>query len=207
MKSKLLSFLEVHGIKFRVERNGKPAREFDGLFNHEKFTRRQYIGFVPKTDVKPGDWLINSSDERFYVEDIKTDYEMQQPFELKAYYLTEVEHGKLYPPAPEAEHEPEKSVDGAAESEYSDVSYGECVAKLREKIDGLDLADFGDLNASEAADERDALYQIADFIESVLKDESPLTEGILNDFSDVIQRNPWVTVYMSIAFLNWIVGN
>ena len=91
MTSPFSSLLGMQGQKFSIERNDKIVATSKGLSNREKFGRK-YIGFMPGTDIVTEDWLINSSSERFYVEDTETSYYHGRPHQLKAYYLTDVEY-------------------------------------------------------------------------------------------------------------------
>ena len=51
------TLLSMSGQKFIIERNEEFIQEVDGLANWEQSTNRKYIGFIPNTDVKAGDWL------------------------------------------------------------------------------------------------------------------------------------------------------
>ena len=86
--------LQQSGQSYDIERNSQIMFSLTGLSNHEKATQKAYVGFPPGSDIKIGDWLINSAGERFYVKDTVTDYFMKNPNQLKAFYLTEVEFSK-----------------------------------------------------------------------------------------------------------------
>ena len=82
--------LKQQGQLYKIERNSQTISTLDGLPNHGN-SHKQYIGFTPGSDVMAGDCLINSVGERFYVKDTVTDFFMQKPNQLKAFYLTENE--------------------------------------------------------------------------------------------------------------------
>ena len=88
------TFIHQRGIIFHIERNGNIISELQGLPNHEKSTSKAYIGFLPGADVISGDWLINPSNEKFYVKETITDYFMGNASQLKAYYQTSTEYNQ-----------------------------------------------------------------------------------------------------------------
>lgn len=67
-------FINDHGIIFKVERNGSIVSELKGLPNRDNPQSQKYIGFMPESDVKIGDWIINPANERLYVSDTITDF-------------------------------------------------------------------------------------------------------------------------------------
>ena len=83
--------LNQYGQPYSVERNSQIISELIGMPNHEKATAKAYVGFIPWSDLKPGDWIINSVGERFFIKDVVTDFFMKTPNQLKAFYLTETE--------------------------------------------------------------------------------------------------------------------
>ena len=71
--------LNQYGQPYRVERNSQIISELVGMPNHEKSTAKAYVGFIPGSDLKPGDWIINSVGERFFIKDVVTDFFMKTP--------------------------------------------------------------------------------------------------------------------------------
>lgn len=58
-------FLNRHGIMFDIERNGKVINNVRGLPNSDD--GKEYVGFMPGTDVQVGDWLINFVIDRVFI--------------------------------------------------------------------------------------------------------------------------------------------
>ena len=85
-------FLNRHGIMFDIERNGKVINNVRGLPNSDD--GKEYVGFMPGTDVQVGDWLINPSGDRFYVEKRKTEYILSNPSYVAAYTVLESDYKK-----------------------------------------------------------------------------------------------------------------
>ncbi|MDW8517593.1 hypothetical protein [Priestia flexa] len=88
-------FMEMGGEKFEVFRNGEKISEVEGLPNREETTQKAYVGFYPSTDIKPGDWIRGkTSNNHFFIEDIKSHIVHGKVFQKKGYYLTEIEYKK-----------------------------------------------------------------------------------------------------------------
>ena len=81
--------LKQLGQPFEIERNEQIINNLKGLVNREIDTKRDYVGFMPKSDIKAGDWIVNPANERFYVEDAITAYERKFPLELRAFIVSE----------------------------------------------------------------------------------------------------------------------
>lgn len=92
----LRRFMKMGGEKFEVYRNNKKISEVEGLLNHEESSKKAFVGFYPETDIKPGDWIRGVvSNNYLFIEDIKTDVVHGKAFQLKGYYLTEVEYKRI----------------------------------------------------------------------------------------------------------------
>lgn len=77
-------------VKMRIERNGEIVATLQGLPNHEKATRRAYIGFEPGSDIQIGDVVINPANERFHIIDVRNSF--VRAIQIKAYSLSETEY-------------------------------------------------------------------------------------------------------------------
>lgn len=92
----LRRFMKIGGEKFEVFRNDERISEVEGLPNHEEATKKAYVGFYPTTDIKPGDWIRGkTSNNYFFIEDIKTHIVHGKALQQKGYYLTEIEYKKI----------------------------------------------------------------------------------------------------------------
>ena len=80
------------GILFKIERNGSVISELKGTQNYEPSTSKRFVGFMPGSDVQPGDRLINPANERLFVYDTLTDFLNNKMNQLKAYYQTVAEY-------------------------------------------------------------------------------------------------------------------
>lgn len=60
---------------------------------------KRVVRFRPKTDVRPGDWLIAGSGKRYYVHDTDAHMFQQQPHALVASYRTEAEQEAAQTPS------------------------------------------------------------------------------------------------------------
>lgn len=48
-------FIDMHGIQFKIERNGQIISSAPGITNHESATAKAYIGMLKDADVNSGD--------------------------------------------------------------------------------------------------------------------------------------------------------
>lgn len=88
--------MRMGGEFFDVIRNEKIVGKVEGLPNHEKDSRRKYVGFYEGSDVRSGDWIEgHKSNNRFYIEDLITEIVHGKVLQVKGYYLTKTEYEKL----------------------------------------------------------------------------------------------------------------
>ena len=186
-------FINDRGIMFKVERDGSIVSELKGLPNHEKSTSRRYIGFIPDSDVRAGDWLVNPANERLYVSDSITDFFLQQKNQLKAYYQTVAEHN--------------------AKTEKASAIFN--IGNATNSVIGMQSAVTMNINssiqeakeqiASSDSDDKDELQQIISLLEMVVNNQVPAQKGLLSKFTSVIQRNSWIASPISSILLNWLL--
>lgn len=187
------SFLAMHGQPYSVERNSKVTESLSGLPNHEAATRKAYIGFRPGSDIKPGDWLINSFGERFYIKDISTDFFLQRPNQLKAYYLTEVEFAEK-PSTPAATIFNIGSATGSVIGTQTSVTlnYQTTMQQLHDQVSSVDSPD------------KEQLEKLISMLEMITNGDVPAQKGILSKFSAVMERNSWITGSIASTLLSWL---
>lgn len=192
MRNPFISFLKRHGQKYSIERNGEIVFEIDGLPNHETTTGRQYIGFMPGSDVLANDWLINTVGERFYVSDVKTTFVLKEPHCLNAYYLTEFEQQKSLQTG-----NPTFNIQNAYGSVIGTQSsvilnYNDSIQHLKDQI-----------NSTESND-KEELKQLCSLLEMVVNNQVPVQKGLLTKFSAVMERNSWITSAITSTLLGWL---
>ena len=187
------TFIKQRGIIFHVERNGHIISDLKGLPNHEQSTSKAYIGFLPNSDVTVGDWLINPSNERFYVKDTITDFFLGEASQLKAYYQT----------ASEVNSSPSATTifnigtaNGSVIGSQSNVilNYNEALQGIKEQV------------ASTTSSDREELQQIVTLLEMVVNNQVPPQKGLLSKFSAVMERNSWITSAISSTLLGWLTS-
>lgn len=184
-----------HGITFQIERNGNTINSTIGLPNHEKATSRQYIGFLPETDIQPNDWVINPNNDRLFIEDVKTSYGFGEIQQYKAFYLTEAEYKKL-------NHQNAQTVFNIASATGSVIgtqsvvnfNYTNTISELRNQIDSFDSPDKEDLS------------KITSLLEMITNNELPPQKGMFSKFADVLKRNSWFSTPMMSALFSWLTS-
>lgn len=187
------TFITQRGINFRVERNNCVVAEIKGLPNHEQSTSKAYIGFLPDSDIISGDWLINPSNERFYVKDTMTDYFMNKASQLKAYYQTVAEYNST---STATNIFNIGTANGSIIGTQANVSlnYNESIQNAKEQISSTDSPD------------KEELQQLISLLEMVVNNQVPPQKGLLSKFSAVMERNSWITGAISSTLLGWLMS-
>ena len=184
-------FLNQHGIHYQIERNGNIISTLTGLKNQESHTSKAFIGFLPNSDIQKDDCLINPSGDRFVVVSTETDYFKKQPFQLKAYYLTDTEYQKSF------------STVFNISNAYGSVIGTQANVALNYN-DSLDTA--RKLISESDSSDKEELQQIISLLEMVINNQVPAQKGLLSRFSDVMERNSWITGSISGALLSWLMS-
>ena len=194
MDFNLESFFALGGVEYQVFRNNSVIAKETGIPNHEKATSNKYIGFRPLTDIKPGDCLINPVNEKLYVVDIQTDIHRGQPFQLKAYYQTEVEYSA--PTTPQSTifniNNANNSVIG--NNNVLNINYTDCLQKLKKSIENSNEAD------------KEELSKIVSLLELIVEDNIPVKKGLLSKFSDIIAKHSWLASQITTLLLSWLTS-
>lgn len=187
------TFITGRGIMFRVERNGCIISEIQGLPNHEKSTSKAYVGFMPKSDVVSGDWIINPANEKLYVKDTATDFFMGEASQLKAYYQTVAEYNSTTTATNIFNI---GTANGSIIGTQANVTlnYNESIQNAKEQI------------ASSDSPDKEELQQIISLLEMVVNNQVPPQKGLFSKFSAVMERNSWITSAISSTLLGWLMS-
>lgn len=182
-----------NGIMFSIERSGSSPPPEKGMMTREQATRKRYIGFMPNTKIEIGDWLINPSGDRFFVYDKENVSVCGNPFQLKCYIQTEVEHNT------EAKENLVFNIGSATGSVIGTQSvvnfnYSNTISELRNQIDSSDSPD------------KTELAKITNLLEMITNNELPPQKGMFSKFSDVLKRNSWFATPMMSAFFGWLTS-
>ena len=188
-------FLAMDGQQYSIERNGNIVDVHDGLDNCDEH-KDAYVGFLPGTDIKTGDWLINTSGEKFYVYDVKTVYINHSPNELQAFYETESSHNRSKQ-ASISNTFNVSNVNNSVIGNYNSatISYNDALMNLKNTVDSSNSADKAELQ------------EIIKLLEMILNDKVPASKGILSKFSEVMERNSWITSSVAGVILSWLTNH
>ena len=186
-------FLNRHGIMFDIERNGKVINNVRGLPNSDD--GKEYVGFMPGTDVQVGDWLINPSGDRFYVEKRKTEYILSNPSYVAAYTVLESDYKK------ESSQQQQQTIINVGEAHHSilgsqqnatiNVCSAEDLAKLIDQHDSCD---------------KELLKEMLSMLNDAISNKEPVKKGFLSKFAGVLQRNEWITAPVATFFLEYFLS-
>ena len=185
-------FLQNFGQEFSVERNGEVVATHEGLPNKESNGGTKYIGFRPGVDIQPGDWVINTSGERFYVKNRETQSPFGKPYQLKIYYDTEFDYNRQQSTTQTVFNITNAS--GSVIGNYNNVSisYTKTLNELRDKVENNDSPD------------KTELQNIVKLLEMIVDNKVPVSKGIFSKFSDVMERHSWITSAIASTILTWM---
>lgn len=192
MPSSLEQFMDMGGEVFIILRDGRQAHEAKGLPNHERPSGRSYVGFLPGTDVRPGDWIRGkTSGNEFYVVDTVTDVVHGKPFQLKAFCLTRAELAQR-----QRTEVPTFSIQTAVGSIIGTQMSAHVVFTLP------------DLEALVRHHGLEHDHDIRLLIDELKKMERQpaVTKGCLARFSDLLAKHAWLSSAVAQALLSWLLS-
>ena len=189
------TFLEMGGQKFDVERNDVIIATYDVLTNTSS-SGEKYIGFHPTCDIQCGDWLINSVGERFYVRDKKTDYVAREPNQLKIYYDTEAQY-KINKNQTSSTVYNIGTANSSVFGNHNNfsISYNESLSNLKNEVQNSDSTD------------KEELQEIVQLLEMIVNNKVPASKGIFSKFSEIMERNSWITGSVMSTILSWLTSH
>lgn len=186
--------ISERGIVYRIERNGSIIGEVKGLQNFSKDTSRNYVGFMPESDVHIGDWIINPMNEKFFVVDVITSFSFGKESELQAYYQTIAEYNSKQAEQKNIFH---------VENAYGSVIGTQSTVSINYTQSLLDAKNH--LNSCNSPD-KEELQQIISLLEMIVNNQVPVQKGLFSKFSNVMERNSWITGTISSALLSWLTS-
>ena len=178
-------------VKMRIERNGEIVATLQGLPNHEKATRRAYIGFEPGSDIQIGDVVINPANERFHIIDVRNSF--VRAIQIKAYSLSETEYTQS-----REKHETAVYNIGNAygsvigNSSNATINYQMGFQEMRERA------------AFENTPDREQVEKLISLVEMMVNGEVPAQKGLLSRFSETMEKHSWLTSSISSLLLSWL---
>lgn len=185
--------LNQYGQPYRVERNSQIISELVGMPNHEKSTAKAYVGFIPGSDLKPGDWIINSVGERFFIKDVVTDFFMKTPNQLKAFYLTETEFNTQQKTSGTTVFNIGTATGSVIGTQsIVNMNYNDSIQDAKNRLE------------SSTSPDKEDLKQIINLLEMVVNNQVPVSKGLFSRFSEIMERNSWITNSISSALINWL---
>lgn len=185
------ALLRQLGQTFQIERNGEIVETTKGLVNRENDTKRDYIGFMPGSNVKPGDWVINSVNERLFIEDTLTAFERTSPLELRAFTVTESKFNSKSE-APISFHVQNAYGSVIGTQTTVNMKYTNSIKDAREQLENSNSPD------------KEELSQIITLLEMIVNEQVTPHKGLFSKFSAIMERNSWITGSISSALLGWL---
>lgn len=182
------------GINYSVQRQLEQDRTEKGLINREKSTGRAYIGFMPGTDIKTGDTLINPSGDVFYIIETLTDSFQGKPHQLKAYYQTERER-QMSAQASKTVFNIQNAYGSVIGNENcATINYNTSIQTLKEHVKQSDSPD------------KESMEKIVSLLEMMVNNQVPPSKGLFSKFSDVMERHSWLSSSVAATILGWLMS-
>ena len=193
MHPSIHSFLGVSGQNFEIERDGEVINSLRGMFSAGG--TQKYIAFPPDTDVCANDWIVDQFGKRYYVEDTHHQMSNNFPFQIKAYYLTEVQLKQKKQEPQNAPifniNSPQNSVIGI-NSDFTVNNYMDTLNELKKDI------------VESSSPDKAELQKIVDLLEEILNGNEPIKKGMFAKFKDAMERNSWITGSVASAILSYL---
>ena len=176
MRNPLESLIKRLGSMYSIERDNGSVDPVKGLINQEQSTGKRYIGFLPGTDIQVDDWLTNPSGDRFYVIDKEAEHQKKA--------LTT---GPIF------------NIGSATGSiigtqVHASLNYSDSINQMKEQVQ------------SSSSPDKDDLQQLLSLLEMLVNDRIPAQKGMFSKFSDVMERNSWITSAISSTLLGWLMS-
>lgn len=187
-------FLNSHGQKFQIERDGNIVHTLEGLENYNSNTNENLIQFVPGSDVKIGDWVINDQGERFYIIDTRTNRFRKEIISLDCSYLTQAQYSQKQSPSSVTFNIGSASNSIIGTQGIATLNYSSSIDNMRARI------------ASEGGQDSDELNRIADLLEMIVNNQIPASKGLFSKFSSVMERHSWLSSAISSALISWLMA-
>ena len=186
-------FITTRGTVFRIERNGEFISTALGLPNHEKATQKPYIGMLQDADVNIGDWLVNPANDRFLVKDKIADFAFNEFQQYKIFYLTEAQ-AKKDSSAPASTIFNIGTATGSVIGTQSvvNMNYNDSIQNAKKQLENSSSPDKEDLK------------QLINLLEMIVNNQVPVSKGLFSRFSEIMERNSWITGSISSALISWL---
>ena len=153
---------------FDIERNGKVINNVRGLPNSDN--GKEYVGFMPGTDVQVGDWLINPSGDRFYVEKRKTEYILSNPSYVAAYTVLESDYKK------ESSQQQQQTIINVGEAHHSILG-----SQQNATINGCSAEDLAKLIDQHDSCDKELLKEMLSMLNDAISNKEPIKKDFFQN--------------------------
>lgn len=188
------SFLRTMGINYLVRRQDCADRSEKGLINREQDTKRAFIGFRPKTDIKIGDILENPAGDLFYITEVRTQYFQGRAHSLMAYYETDIERKNRQQATQSVFNIGTAYGSIIGNENQAIINYNSSIQDLKEKIEQSDSPD------------KESMEKIVSLLEMVVNNQVPPSKGLFSKFSEVMERHSWLSNSVAGTILAWLTS-
>lgn len=177
--------MEGIGKKVSVERNSVEALSAIAIYEREE---KRFV-FYSSEDIKKDDIIIDSTGNRFYVTEIEIPEVHQEPLALYAYISTGEKQNVASIAHPQINiNNAYNSAIGTQGSVTMNINF--CFDEMREEV------------RSSSSPDAEQLNQIVDLLEKMATEKEAPTKGMLAQFSEVVQRNSWISGSIASALLS-----
>ncbi len=186
-------FLQFEGIDYTIERGSSPSRVEIGLADKTE-DGRGFIAFMPETDIKVGDVLVDPSEQKFHVIETQIHFFQKHPYELRAYYEYDRSQlsGKQASITTYNIQNAYASIIG--NSNGATIHYNSVIDDLKDRV------------AVDTSADKSDMEKIVSLLEMITNNQMVPQKGLLSKFSAVMERHSWLTSAFSNAIMSWLTS-
>lgn len=187
--------IDQFGESFSVIRNDEAINTVRGYRNAEKSPKRNYIGLIPDSDVQEGDVLRSEvSLQLLYVIEANPDVVAGSLFQWKAFYWTEREMKQNRESRVTSTTFNIQNASGSiiGNQQFATQNFNHSVQELKALIDQSNSHD------------KEELHQLVEQLQSIVEESEHAKGGALARFSEVMQRNTWITGPLGTVIIGWL---
>lgn len=191
-----LDGFESEMTSVNIIRNGKLLVITKGLKNTTKSNARRTFNFYPDTDIDVGDIIeLSGTNFKYYVEEVEPKYWHGELDYIDAYYITLDEYAKKnkQPDSQTVYNIGKASNSIIGNQQNAAINIGMTVDEFRKAIE------------ANGEGEKEALNKIADMLQTVIDDNTPVSKGSFSKFSDLIAKHSWVATCLTQILLKWLI--
>ncbi|MCY7835249.1 hypothetical protein [Bacillus haynesii] len=178
------------GQKFNHYRNNKLLGTVSCIRGSDD--KGRYFYYVSDNPVRVGDIFSTDSQIQYFVSDLDEVPDFDDETKLVAYYLTETEKKEKESVQP--------NVSFQIENVHSSVvgSGNHTTFNINQGLDNI----LSEINRRDPVD-REQLNEMVNELRTLIENDTPVSQGTLSKFSDLLTKHAWLTGPLGQALVSW----